>query len=115
MAVARLLFRAELGKGLSYVRKIKQRIVAKSIRASKLLLNDAFGSAFKQGESSPVTRGDDPADKSSRALTCRNALDLANELSVVGFVVGIGLRKMRLIGCVASGMNSGSAAEPIDF
>src|SRR2546430_6775408 len=64
MAELRLLFRAQLGKGFSNLRKIKQRIVAEAIGAAWSIEDDALGCTAEDRKRFSIASGGDDANRS---------------------------------------------------
>src|SRR5271170_392401 len=96
MAVTRLFFRTQFRKSFSNRRKIKQRIVAEAVRPSQCVEDNSFGSSAKCSQSLTVARCRQHANKSARALSGWNPLQVAQNASVVGFVIGIRVSLVRL-------------------
>jgi len=86
MAVARLLFCGEFGEGLADLRKIKKRIVAKTVGAPRRTQNETFGLAVESCQSVSVARNRDHADKTADAVLVGNVVEFAQQTRIVGFV-----------------------------
>src|ERR1700758_1303145 len=65
MAVLGFLLGRDLGKRFVNLGKVKQRIVAKSVRTLRRVENDALGRASERGKSLAVKRGGQYADEST--------------------------------------------------
>ena len=92
MAELRLLFRAQLGKGFSNLRKIKQRIVAEAIGAAWSIEDDALGSTAEDRKRFSIASGGDDANEASGALIGGNPFQFANQTGIVGLVICVAFR-----------------------
>src|SRR5579864_1576620 len=115
VAVARLLFGAQFGKRLFDLRKIKQRIVSKSVGAARRIENQPFGGPAKGSESLAIARGGQDAHESSSTLLWRNFSQFPQNTGVVRLVIRVFVGEVRLVGCVARGMHAWGAVECIHF
>src|SRR5437763_918000 len=86
MAELRLLFRAQLGKGFSNLRKIKQRIVAEAIGAAWSIEDDALGCTAEDRKRFSIASGGDDANEASGALIGWNAVQFANQTGIAGCI-----------------------------
>src|SRR5438093_1047579 len=90
MAELRLLFRAQLGKGFSNLRKIKQRIVAEAIGAAWSIEDDALGCTAEDRKRFSIASGGDDANEASGALIGWNINSIARRrASEVAKLAGI--------------------------
>src|SRR6266404_5835794 len=115
MAVLCFFFRAQLREGLLNLRKIKQWVIAESTCPSRSVKNHAFGCALKNRQGPAIARRCYPTHKSATALLLLDSLDLANQLSVISFIMRIRLRPLWIIRRIARGMNAGSVAQCVHF
>src|SRR5437879_13516819 len=84
MAELRLLFRAQLGKGFSNLRKIKQRIVAEAIRAAWSIEDDALGCTAEDRKRFSIARGGDDANEACGAMIGGNAFQFGQQTGIGG-------------------------------
>jgi len=115
MAVLGFFFCAQFGEGFADLREKEERVVPESVCSARRIEDYAFGRAAECGQGFSIAGGGEDADESSGALCFRNAVKFAKHAGIVRFVVGVGFRRVRVVGGVAGGMHSGSAAESIDF
>ena len=77
--------------------------------------NDAFRDAAKNFESLSITSSGNNAHESARALFRGDTRQFTQHARVVGVIVGIRIRGMWFVGCVARGMNARGSAKRIYF
>src|SRR5215831_13897411 len=100
VTVFRLFLSGKFGKGPVNLRKIEQRIVSESIRAAGSIEDQPFGHTAKCVERSAVAGSHQHADKSSGALFRWNIFQFPQNPGIVGFIICICIREMRLVGGV---------------
>jgi len=115
VTVARFFFRREFGESLLDLRKIEHGVVAESAGTLEVIENAALGDSAKRCQRQTIAGGGDYTHEASRALFGRNALEFAKNARIVGIIIGVGIGLVRLVGCVAGGMNTGSAMEGVNF
>ena len=113
MAVLRFFFGSQFGKGLSDLRETKKGIVSKAVRALGSVEDDAFCGAAKGADGLAVARGGEDTHEASGALVWGNAGEFAKDASIVGFVVGVGLGQVRLIGGITRRVDARRSAKRI--
>src|ERR1700693_6215915 len=96
VAVLRLFFRAQLCKCFLDLREIKQRIVTEAVCAARSVEDYSLGRAAKRSQSLAVAGRGQHANKSSGAFARRNALQFPQNARVVGMVIGVRVRLVRL-------------------
>src|SRR2546422_1645961 len=101
MAELRLLFRAQLGKGFSNLRKIKQRIVAEAVGAAWFVEDNAFGCTAEDSKRFSIASGGDDANEASGALIGWNAFQFANQTGIVGLIICVGFRLAGIVSGIA--------------
>src|SRR5437667_9656392 len=82
MAELRLLFRAQLGKGFSNLRKIKQRSVAEAIGAAWSIEDDALGCTAEDRKRFFIASHRDDANEASGTMNERDAVPFAKQTGV---------------------------------
>src|SRR5437763_15693362 len=92
MAELRLLFRAQLGKGFSNLRKIKQGIVAEAIGAAWSTEDDALGCTAEDRKRFSIASGGDDANEASGAPIGWNAFRCANPTAIVWLRILVSVR-----------------------
>src|SRR5207245_10412015 len=79
MAESRLVFRAQLGKGFSNLRKIKQRIVAEDIGGAWSIEDAGLGCTADDRKRVSIASGGDDGTTASGALMRWLAFQLSNQ------------------------------------
>src|SRR5437667_10763338 len=102
MAELRLLFRAQLGKGFSNLREIKQWIVAEAIGAAWFVEDNAFGCTAEDSKRFSIASGGDDANEASGALIGWNAFQFANQTGIVGLIICVAFRLAGSVSGIAS-------------
>src|SRR5206468_1980709 len=111
-AELRLLFRAQLGKGFSNLRKIKQRIVAEAIGAAWSIEDDALGCTAEARKRFSIASAGDDANEASGALIGWNAFPFANQTGIVGLIICITSRLAGIINCPVTSWVSDATGWP---
>src|SRR5437016_7158692 len=101
MAELRLLFRAQLGKGFSNLRKIKQRIVAEAVGAAWFVEDNAFGCTAEDSKRFSIASGRDDANEASGAPIGWNALQFADQTGIVGLIICVAFRLAGIVSGIA--------------
>ena len=106
MTVLRLFQRAQLGEGLADLREIKKWIVSESVLTPRRVQDDAFHGSAKGFDITALASHSQDADEARGAFRFRNPFEFAQHTGVVGFVIGVAIRQVRLIRGIAGGMNA---------
>jgi hypothetical protein len=115
VAVLRLFFWGQFGKGLLNLRKVKQRIVAKAIGSTRTIQNRPFNLSAENLQSLSVACDGNHTYESTGALAGRNILQFAEQTRVIGFVVGVVIHQVWRSGCEARRMDARSTLERVNF
>ena len=115
MTVFGLFFGTKLGESFFNLRKIKEGVVSEPVGAARRIEDDSFGSAAKSGQRLSITGGGQQADESRGAPVWWNLAQFAQQTCVVGLVVGILVREMRLVCGIARGVHAGRAVQRVHF
>src|SRR5437588_12879405 len=105
MAVSGFFFGGKFGECFFDLRKIKNRIVAEAIRASRSIKNNSFCFPTKSSKRFSVARRGQNANKSPRPFVGRDLLHFAEYPRVVSRIIGILVRFVELHGGVAGGLH----------
>ena len=115
MAVLGLLFGAQFCESFLDRGKIKERVIAKSVRSARDIQEHAFRLTAEHSQRLPIAGRCDDTHKPAAALFRGDFSKLPNQPGIVGLIVGIVPDQVRLVRGVTGGMDSRSTAQSIHF